>query len=108
MPAAGGRGEEEARVQQESTDGTLQNDRLKSSAVCLHDAKIDMIYSVLFTLHTLLQYSRCVIALASVATVLLAAMALYNLMTPRASSSHPSPSSSLPLPQAESCTDPCK
>lgn len=53
-------------------------------------------------------YSRCVIALASVATVLLAAMALYNLMTPSASSSHPPPSSSLPLPQAESCTDPCK
>lgn len=54
------------------------------------------------------QYSRCVIALATVATVLLAAMAIYNLLTPRVSSSHPAPSSSLCLPQAESCTDPCK
>ncbi|XP_076590378.1 5'-3' exonuclease PLD3 [Chaetodon auriga] len=53
-------------------------------------------------------YSRCVIALATVATVLLAATALYNLLTPRASSTHPAPSSSLRLPQAESCSDPCK
>ncbi|GLD52783.1 phospholipase D3, partial [Lates japonicus] len=53
-------------------------------------------------------YSRCVIALATVATVLLAAMAVYNLLTPRVSSSHPAPSSSLLLPQAESCSDPCK
>ncbi|XP_049433120.1 5'-3' exonuclease PLD3 [Epinephelus fuscoguttatus] len=53
-------------------------------------------------------YSRCVIALATVATVLLAIMALYNLLTQRVSSSHPAPSSSLHLPQAESCSDPCK
>lgn len=53
-------------------------------------------------------YSRCAIALATVATVLLAATALYNLLTPRASSTRPAPSSSLRLPQAESCSDPCK
>ncbi|XP_029303068.1 phospholipase D3 isoform X2 [Cottoperca gobio] len=53
-------------------------------------------------------YSRCAIALATVATLLLAAMALYNLLTPRVSSPHPAPSSSLRLPQAESCSDPCK
>ncbi|KAG7217578.1 hypothetical protein INR49_021264 [Caranx melampygus] len=53
-------------------------------------------------------YSRCVVALAAVATVLLAAMAVYNLLTPRVSSSHPAPSSSLHLPQAKSCHDPCK
>ncbi|XP_034723202.1 5'-3' exonuclease PLD3 [Etheostoma cragini] len=53
-------------------------------------------------------YSRCVIALATVATLLLAAVALYNLLTPRVSSSHPAPSSSLRLPKGESCSDPCK
>ncbi|XP_070826632.1 5'-3' exonuclease PLD3 [Chaetodon trifascialis] len=53
-------------------------------------------------------YSRCAFALATVATVLLAATALYNLLTPRPSSTHPAPSSSLRLPQAESCSDPCK
>lgn len=53
-------------------------------------------------------YSRCVMALATVATVLLAATALYSLLTPRVPSSNPAPSSSLRLPQAESCTDPCK
>ncbi|XP_041668545.1 5'-3' exonuclease PLD3 [Cheilinus undulatus] len=52
-------------------------------------------------------YSRCVIALATVSTVLLAAMAIYNLLTPRVSSSHPAPSSSLQLTQRETCTDPC-
>ncbi|XP_078103104.1 5'-3' exonuclease PLD3 isoform X2 [Sander vitreus] len=40
-------------------------------------------------------------------------MALYNLLTPRVSSSHPAPSSSssssrLHLPKGESCSDPCK
>ncbi|XP_032367959.1 phospholipase D3 [Etheostoma spectabile] len=53
-------------------------------------------------------YSRCVIVLATVATLLLAAMALYNLLTPRVCSSHPAPSSSLRLPKGESCSDPCK
>ncbi|XP_039986330.1 5'-3' exonuclease PLD3 [Xiphias gladius] len=53
-------------------------------------------------------YSRCVIALATVATLLLAATAVYNFLTPRVLSSHPAPSSSLRLPQAESCSDPCK
>ncbi|KAM6988523.1 5'-3' exonuclease PLD3 [Tautogolabrus adspersus] len=52
-------------------------------------------------------YSRCVIALASVATVLLAAMALYHLLTPRVSSPHHALSSSLQLSQRESCSDPC-
>ncbi|XP_034557658.1 5'-3' exonuclease PLD3 [Notolabrus celidotus] len=56
-------------------------------------------------------YSRCVIALATVATVLLAAMALYNLLTPRVPPSPPvpvqSPSSSLAPPRRESCSDPC-
>lgn len=54
------------------------------------------------------EYSRCVLALATVATVLLAATALYNLLTPRVPSSHPGPSSSLRLPEGESCSDPCK
>lgn len=53
-------------------------------------------------------YSRCLIALATVATVLLAATAVYNLLLPRVSSSHPAPSSSLCQPQVESCTDPCR
>ncbi|KAI3354007.1 hypothetical protein L3Q82_018564, partial [Scortum barcoo] len=53
-------------------------------------------------------YSRCAIALATVATVLLAAMAIYNLLTPRVSSSHPGPSSSTRLLRGESCSDPCK
>ncbi|XP_071352810.1 5'-3' exonuclease PLD3 [Trachinotus anak] len=53
-------------------------------------------------------FSRCAIALATVATVLLAAMAIYNLLTPRVSSSLPAPSCSIRLPHAESCHDPCK
>lgn len=53
-------------------------------------------------------YSRCVIALATVATVLLAATAIYNLLTPRFSSSQPAASSSLRVQQPESCSDPCK
>lgn len=56
-------------------------------------------------------YSRCVIALATVATVLLAAMALYNLLTPRVPPSAPAPSqcssSSLYPPHRESCSDSC-
>ncbi|KAK2846613.1 hypothetical protein Q5P01_009612 [Channa striata] len=53
-------------------------------------------------------YSRSVIVLVTVATVLLVSMAFYNLLTPRLSSSLPAPSSNLPLPQTESCSDPCK
>ncbi|XP_069390319.1 5'-3' exonuclease PLD3 isoform X2 [Paralichthys olivaceus] len=53
-------------------------------------------------------YSRGMLALATIATVLLAAMAIYNLLTPRFTSSHPAPSSSLRLPKGESCSDPCK
>ncbi|XP_074534772.1 5'-3' exonuclease PLD3 [Halichoeres trimaculatus] len=56
-------------------------------------------------------YSRCVIALATVATVLLAALALYNLLTPRVSPTPPTPSrsssSSLLPPHTESCSDSC-
>ncbi|XP_069390316.1 5'-3' exonuclease PLD3 isoform X1 [Paralichthys olivaceus] len=55
-----------------------------------------------------LMYSRGMLALATIATVLLAAMAIYNLLTPRFTSSHPAPSSSLRLPKGESCSDPCK
>ncbi|XP_033971780.1 5'-3' exonuclease PLD3 isoform X1 [Trematomus bernacchii] len=53
-------------------------------------------------------YSRCIVALATVAALLLAATALYNLLTPRAPPTHPAPSSSLRLPQAPSCSDPCR
>ncbi|KAM7398906.1 hypothetical protein PAMP_018211 [Pampus punctatissimus] len=53
-------------------------------------------------------YSRCAVVLATVATVLLSATALYNVLTQTGSSSHPTPSSSLYLAQAESCSDPCK
>uniref|UniRef100_A0A8D3BEG7 5'-3' exonuclease PLD3 n=1 Tax=Scophthalmus maximus TaxID=52904 RepID=A0A8D3BEG7_SCOMX len=51
-------------------------------------------------------YPRCVLALATLATVLLAAMAVYNLLSPGVTSSHPAPSSS--LRKGESCSDPCK
>lgn len=54
------------------------------------------------------KYNRCVIILATVSTVLLAATAIYNLLTPRVSSLHPAPSSSLRFPKAESCSDPCR
>ncbi|KAM9852943.1 5'-3' exonuclease PLD3 [Aulostomus maculatus] len=53
-------------------------------------------------------YSRCVMALATIACLLLAATALYNLLTPRAAPTHLTPSSRLRPPQAESCSDPCK
>ncbi|XP_026234805.1 phospholipase D3 isoform X2 [Anabas testudineus] len=53
------------------------------------------------------KYSRTVIALITVVTVLLVSVAFYNLLTPRVSSSQPGPSSSFSLPQAESCSDPC-
>ncbi|TNN65896.1 Phospholipase D3 [Liparis tanakae] len=51
---------------------------------------------------------RCVMALVTVAAALLAAAALYIVLTPRVSSPHPAPSSSLQPPQRESCSDPCK
>lgn len=54
-----------------------------------------------------LQYSRCVMSLAAVATVLLATMLLYNLLVPRVRPSHPAPASR-PLPITESCSDPCQ
>lgn len=53
-------------------------------------------------------YSRCMVALAAVASLLLAATALYNLLAWRGTSTHPTPSSSLRLSLAESCSDPCK
>ncbi|KAF3693315.1 Phospholipase D3 [Channa argus] len=52
-------------------------------------------------------YSKSVIILVTVATVLLVSMALYNLLTPRVSSSPNAPSSNLRLPQGKSCSDPC-
>ncbi|XP_029028123.1 5'-3' exonuclease PLD3 [Betta splendens] len=52
-------------------------------------------------------FSRSVVALATVATVLLASTAAYNLLTRRVSSSRPASSCSLRLPKAESCSDPC-
>lgn len=136
MPAAGGRGEEETRIQQESTSCRFQTHTLtqiKSYCMCLlstllntkrlHHRNKYTLTNTLFTefkhnflifshnskvLLRPLQYSRCVIALATVATVLLTTMVLYNLLTPRVPSSHPAPSSSLRLPQGESCSDPCK
>lgn len=133
MRAAGGRGEEETRIQQESTSRMLQTHTLtqiKSYCMCLLSTLVNTKrlhhrnkYNTLFTefkhnflifshnskvLLRPLQYSRCVIALATVATVLLTTMVLYNLLTPRVPSSHPAPSSSLRLPQGESCSDPCK
>ncbi|XP_058491022.1 5'-3' exonuclease PLD3 [Solea solea] len=55
-----------------------------------------------------LLYSRCLLSLATLATMLLTAMAVYNLLTPRVVSSHRAPSGSLHLPKGESCSDPCK
>ncbi|XP_024910664.1 phospholipase D3 isoform X2 [Cynoglossus semilaevis] len=55
-----------------------------------------------------LMYSRCVLALATLATMLLTAMAVYNLLTPRESRFHPVPSSGQRLPKTESCSDPCQ
>ncbi|XP_056297727.1 5'-3' exonuclease PLD3 [Pseudoliparis swirei] len=51
---------------------------------------------------------RCVMALVTVAAALLAATALYIVLTPKVSSPHPAPSSSPHPPQRESCSDPCK
>lgn len=53
-------------------------------------------------------YLRCLIALATVACVLLAAIALYNLLTPSTRSVQPAPSISQRLPRVESCSDPCR
>ncbi|KAM4627485.1 5'-3' exonuclease PLD3 [Polymixia lowei] len=54
-------------------------------------------------------YYRCVVGLVTVATVLLATMALQNILTPGGSSSRPAAPSPRPaLPLAESCSDPCK
>ncbi|KAM4567096.1 5'-3' exonuclease PLD3 [Odontesthes bonariensis] len=52
-------------------------------------------------------YARCLMALASVACVLLASMALYNLLTPIASSG-PAPAICRLQEKAKSCSDPCK
>lgn len=53
-------------------------------------------------------YSRCVLALAVLSTLLLGATALFNLLTPALLPVRPTPSSSVRLPQSESCTDPCR
>lgn len=53
-------------------------------------------------------YYRCLIAMATGLSVLLAAVALYNLLTPSVFSEYPAPNISLRLPKAESCSDPCK
>ncbi|XP_038134045.1 5'-3' exonuclease PLD3 [Cyprinodon tularosa] len=51
---------------------------------------------------------RCLVALASVACVLLAAVAIYNFLTAPASSYHPALVSSGLQKKMESCSDPCK
>ncbi|XP_029373232.1 phospholipase D3 [Echeneis naucrates] len=53
-------------------------------------------------------YSRCAIALAGVAAVLLAAMAIHNLLSLRLSSPTPDKAFCRILPHAPSCYDPCK
>lgn len=55
-------------------------------------------------------YSRCAMALLTLAASLLFVTAIFNLLIPRgpAPRPHPVPSSSLRLPQSESCSDPCK
>uniref|UniRef100_A0A3Q3SGU3 5'-3' exonuclease PLD3 n=1 Tax=Mastacembelus armatus TaxID=205130 RepID=A0A3Q3SGU3_9TELE len=53
-------------------------------------------------------YSRCVIALTTVATMLLAAMAIYSLLSPRVSVSQSVPSNCRLLQKDMSCLDPCK
>lgn len=53
-------------------------------------------------------YYRCLIAMATGLSVLLAAVALYNLLTPSVFSEYPAPNISLRLPKVESCSDPCK
>ncbi|XP_068173343.1 5'-3' exonuclease PLD3 isoform X1 [Antennarius striatus] len=76
---------------------------------------MDFTYSALLDERSRIQESKrklhvcwwCVIALGFVTTGLLAAFAICSLLTLRVSSSHPALSSSLRLPQAESCSDPC-
>ncbi|XP_053728282.1 5'-3' exonuclease PLD3 [Synchiropus splendidus] len=53
-------------------------------------------------------YSRSVLALAVVSTLLLGVTALINLLTPDVPPACPTQSSSFRLPQSESCTDPCR
>ncbi|XP_061575835.1 5'-3' exonuclease PLD3 isoform X2 [Cololabis saira] len=53
------------------------------------------------------QYSGCLIALATVACVLLTAMGIYSLLSPSSSSS-PVTSSPKAITRPESCSDPCK
>ncbi|XP_034460999.1 5'-3' exonuclease PLD3 [Hippoglossus hippoglossus] len=88
---------------------------LKSDVALNMTMKMDVPYNQLVNVEErrqesrkTLMYSRWGLALATLATVLLAAMAIYNLLTPRFTPSHPAPSSSLRLPKGESCSDPCK
>ncbi|KAF7666503.1 hypothetical protein LDENG_00106910 [Lucifuga dentata] len=53
-------------------------------------------------------YYRCVVLLATLVTVFLAAMTLHSLLTSGLFSSHLAPSTRLHLPQTKSCSDPCK
>ncbi|XP_061733593.1 5'-3' exonuclease PLD3 [Nerophis ophidion] len=53
-------------------------------------------------------FSCCLLALAAVASSLLAATALYNLLVPTALSAPPKASGDLRLDSVESCLDPCK
>ena len=113
MLAADGHGVEETRIQQESTSGTLQHtDQLKSNYFCspstIQNTKRLKSQISEKVLPLPFQYSRWVMALATAATVLLAATALYNVLAQRDFSSRPTPSSSLHLGKAESCLDPCK
>ncbi|XP_054649746.1 5'-3' exonuclease PLD3 isoform X2 [Dunckerocampus dactyliophorus] len=55
-----------------------------------------------------LTFSCCLLAVATVASLLLAATALYNLLVPSASSAPPYVSSDLRPSLVESCSDPCK
>uniref|UniRef100_A0A8C8C7D5 5'-3' exonuclease PLD3 n=1 Tax=Oncorhynchus tshawytscha TaxID=74940 RepID=A0A8C8C7D5_ONCTS len=53
-------------------------------------------------------YYRCLLGLTGVATLLLAALFLQTLLLPVVNSSPNKPSFKLPLPLADTCTDPCK
>ncbi|XP_067364025.1 5'-3' exonuclease PLD3 isoform X1 [Channa argus] len=86
--------------------------QIRCHFVCEH--KMDTTYKQLVDMEWRKQdnrktqlYSKSVIILVTVATVLLVSMALYNLLTPRVSSSPNAPSSNLRLPQGKSCSDPC-
>lgn len=88
-----------------------QEHHRKAQFVCYRHKPDTLIFQLVFIHHSslllpFLQYSKCVIVLITLATVLLTCMAGYTFLTPKVPFFHPSLSHSLRQPKT--CSDPCQ